>query len=68
MTSQMRSLHFVNRQYSAAYVIHEFFTLAQPGEASGVTRREHGLLLSVHLTATIGGRDYPTAAGFGSVT
>ena len=61
----MGPFHIVNRQHSPAYVIHECFTLAQPGEAFSVTRREHGLLLSVHLTANMGCRNYPVAAGFG---
>src|SRR5215468_3980671 len=60
--------HRVNRQYSAAYAIHECFTLAQPGEALGVTRHEHGLLLSVHLAAHLVRRDYPAASGFGRQT
>src|SRR5262249_2343950 len=65
MTSQVGSFHIVNRQHSAAYVIHECFTLAQPGEALGVTRRRHGILLGAHLATHLVRRDYPAAAGFG---
>jgi hypothetical protein len=68
MPSQIGSFHRINRQHSSAYVIHECFTLAQPEEALGVTRREHGLLLSVHLVIHTVNRDDPVTDGFGRQT
>jgi hypothetical protein len=66
MTSQMGSFYLVSRQHFPAYVIHECFPVAQPGEAFGVARCEHGLLLGIHLAAHMIRRDYPAAAGFGN--
>src|SRR5262245_28630087 len=68
MTSQMCPFPFINRQHSPAYVNHECFALAQPGETFGVSWRERGILLSVHLTAHMVRGDYPAAADFGRQT
>jgi hypothetical protein len=64
MTSQMRSLPFINRYDSPEYVIYECFALAQRGGSPGVARRRRGLSSKVHLAAYTVCSDYP-AAGVG---
>src|SRR5262245_40518808 len=54
-----------NCHHYPAKVLRQCFTFAQFGEALGVARREHGLLLKVYLAAHMVSRDYPAGAGFG---